>query len=86
MGFDGLTVVVLQQVRPVAVEHTGEAAGQARRADAIRQAARQGAEDFEEAYAALGCRVQCGGCEDHAEALITAERACQRLAFAPRAA
>ena len=56
------------------------------RAEEIRCAAREGAEDFEEAYAALGCRVQCGGCEDHAEALITAERACQRLAFAPKAA
>ena len=56
------------------------------RADQIRCAARAGAEDCEEAYAALGCRVQCGGCEDHAEAIITAERACQRLAFASRAA
>ena len=52
----------------------------------IREAARAGAEDVEAAYAALGCRLQCGGCEDHAEALITAERACQRLAFAPVAA
>ena len=56
------------------------------RAAEIREAARQGAEEFEEAYAALGCRVQCGGCEDHAQAIITAERACQRLAFAPQAA
>ena len=56
------------------------------RAAEIRQAAREGAEDFEQAYAALGCRVQCGGCEDHAEALITAERSCQRLAFAQQAA
>ena len=56
------------------------------RAEEIRQAVRQGAEDVEQAYAALGCRVQCGGCEDHAEAIITAEGSCQRLAFAPRAA
>ncbi len=56
------------------------------RAPDIREAARRGAEDFERAYAALGCRVQCGGCEDHAEAIIMSERACQRLAFAPRAA
>lgn len=56
------------------------------RAAEIREAARQGAEDFEEAYAALGSRVQCGGCEDHAQAIITAERACQRLAFAAQAA
>lgn len=56
------------------------------RAEEIRQAARQGAKDFEAAYAALGCRVQCGGCESHAEAIITSERACQRLAFSPRAA
>ena len=56
------------------------------RAEEIRRAAREGADDFEQAYAALGCRVQCGGCEDHAEAIITAERSCQRLAFAPRAA
>lgn len=56
------------------------------RAEQIRCAARQGAEDFEDAYATLGCRVQCGGCEDHAEAILTAERACQRLAFAQQAA
>ena len=56
------------------------------RAAEIREAARQGAGDVEEAYVALGCRVQCGGCEDHAEALIRAEHACQRLAFAPKAA
>ena len=56
------------------------------RAAQIRDAARRGADDFETAYAALGCRVQCGGCEDHAEALIASERSCQRLAFAPRAA
>ena len=56
------------------------------RADEIRAAAREGAENVEEAYRALGCRIQCGGCEDHAEALIRAESACQRLAFAPRAA
>ena len=56
------------------------------RAEEIREAARRGADDFEEAYALLGCRVQCGGCEDHASAILTAERACQRLAFAPRAA
>lgn len=56
------------------------------RAEEIRAAARQGAQDVEQAYAALGCRVQCGGCEDHAEALIAAERACQRLAFASKAA
>lgn len=56
------------------------------RAAELREAVRQGADNFEQAYEALGCRVQCGGCEDHAEALITAERACQRLAFAHRAA
>lgn len=56
------------------------------RADQIREAARCGAADFEEAYGRLGCRVQCGGCKDHAEAILTAERACQRLAFADRAA
>jgi len=56
------------------------------RSSEIREAARQGADNFEEAYQALGCRVQCGGCEDHAEAIITSERACQRLAFAPQAA
>jgi bacterioferritin-associated ferredoxin len=56
------------------------------RAEDIRNAARRGAEDVEEAYAALGCRLQCGGCEHHAEAIVHAERACQRLAFAPRAA
>ena len=56
------------------------------RADEIRRAARAGAEDFEAAYAFLGCKVQCGGCEDHAEAILTCERACQRLAFAPCAA
>lgn len=56
------------------------------RADELREAARRGCENFEEAYASLGCRVQCGGCEDHAEAIITSERACQRLAFASRAA
>ncbi len=56
------------------------------RAEEIRAAAREGAGDVEEAYGSLGCRIQCGGCEDHAEALITAERACQRLAFAARAA
>ena len=56
------------------------------RSDEIRDAARRGADDFETAYAELGCRVQCGGCEDHAEAIIASERACQRLAFAPRAA
>ena len=56
------------------------------RSEEIRQAVREGAEDFEQAYAALGCRVQCGGCEDHAEAIVTCERACQRLAFAPQAA
>ncbi|MBX9898000.1 MAG: (2Fe-2S)-binding protein [Qipengyuania sp.] len=56
------------------------------RADEIRHAARQGAEDVEQAYAKLGCRVQCGGCEDHAQAIVTSERACQRLAFAPQAA
>ena len=56
------------------------------RADQIRCAVRQGADTVEDAYEALGCRVQCGGCEDHAEAIITAERSCQRLAFAPQAA
>ncbi|WP_240782143.1 (2Fe-2S)-binding protein [Qipengyuania sediminis] len=56
------------------------------RAEEIREAARQGADSCEEAYAALGCRLQCGGCEDHAEALISSERTCHRLAFAPRAA
>ena len=56
------------------------------RAAEIRDAVREGAETFEQAYAALGCRVQCGGCEDHAEAIILAERSCQRLAFAPQAA
>lgn len=56
------------------------------RAQDIRDAARRGADDFEAAYASLGCRVQCGGCEDHAEAIIASERTCQRLAFAPRAA
>lgn len=56
------------------------------RSDEIREAVRQGADSCEEAYAMLGCALQCGGCENHAEALITAERACQRLAFAPQAA
>ena len=56
------------------------------RSDEIREAARRGADEVETAYAALGCRVQCGGCEDHAEAIIMSERTCQRLAFAPRAA
>jgi bacterioferritin-associated ferredoxin len=56
------------------------------RADEIRDAARSGADSVEEAYAVFGCRLQCGGCEDHAEAIVTAERACQRLAFAPKAA
>lgn len=56
------------------------------RSEEIRRAAREGADDVDQAYAALGCRLQCGGCEDHAEAIITAERSCQRLAFAPAAA
>jgi bacterioferritin-associated ferredoxin len=56
------------------------------RAAEIREAARKGAEDFEEVYAALGCRVQCGGCEDHAQAIVRSERACQCLAFPSRAA
>lgn len=56
------------------------------RSEQIRTAARCGADDVEEAYAALGCRLQCGGCEDHAEAIIASERACQRLAFAAKAA
>jgi len=56
------------------------------RAEQIREAARQGCSDFEEAYASLGCRVQCGGCEDHAEAIIAVERAARQVAAAPRAA
>ena len=56
------------------------------RSEQIREAARLGADDVDGAYASLGCRVQCGGCEDHAEVIIASERACQRLAFAPRAA
>ena len=56
------------------------------RAEEIREAARDGADSCEEAYAYLGCGLQCGGCESHAEALVSAERACHRLAFAPRAA
>jgi bacterioferritin-associated ferredoxin len=56
------------------------------RAEQIRDAARRGADEVEAAYALLGCRVQCGGCEDHAEAILTSERTCHRLAFAPRAA
>ena len=56
------------------------------RAEQIREATRRGAEDFEQAYAFVGCKVQCGGCEDHAEAIMSAERNCQRLAVAPRAA
>lgn len=56
------------------------------RAEDIRAAGRCGAADVDAAYARLGCRLQCGGCEDHAEAILTAERACAALAEAPRAA
>lgn len=40
----------------------------------IRAAAARGCPDAETAYRSLGCRFQCGGCEDHAEDLVAAER------------
>lgn len=44
-------------------------------ADEIRRVARHGCRDADSAYAALGYRLQCGGCEDHVEDLIDCERA-----------
>ncbi|MCJ7421625.1 (2Fe-2S)-binding protein [Sphingomicrobium astaxanthinifaciens] len=41
----------------------------------IRAAARRGCPDAETAYRSLGCQFQCGGCEDHADALVLSERA-----------
>ena len=41
----------------------------------IKAAARRGCPDAETAYRSLGCQFQCGGCEDHADHLVAAERA-----------
>ncbi|WP_265564390.1 (2Fe-2S)-binding protein [Sphingomicrobium arenosum] len=41
----------------------------------IRAAAAKGCPDAETAYRSLGCQFQCGGCEDHADALVACERA-----------
>ncbi|WP_343343700.1 (2Fe-2S)-binding protein [Sphingomicrobium sp. XHP0239] len=41
----------------------------------IRAAAQRGCPDAETAYRSLGCSFQCGGCEDHADDLVSDERA-----------
>ena len=40
----------------------------------VRAAARAGAADPDQAYAALGCEAQCGCCLDYAQELIDQER------------
>jgi bacterioferritin-associated ferredoxin len=40
----------------------------------VRQAARAGAASTENAYAKLGCEVQCGCCVDYAQEIIDGER------------
>ena len=40
----------------------------------VRKAARAGASTPENAYACLGCEVQCGCCLDYAQELIDEER------------
>jgi bacterioferritin-associated ferredoxin len=41
----------------------------------LRKAARCGAPSAETAYACLGCDVQCGCCLEHAQDIISEERA-----------
>jgi bacterioferritin-associated ferredoxin len=41
----------------------------------VRKAARSGAPSPEIAYACLGCEVQCGCCLEHAQEIVSEERA-----------
>ena len=40
----------------------------------IRAAARRGCPDAETAYRSMGCKFDCGSCEDHADDLVAEER------------
>jgi bacterioferritin-associated ferredoxin len=43
--------------------------------DEVRDAAATGARSPEQAYACLGCEVQCGCCLDYAQEVVDEERA-----------
>lgn len=44
----------------------------------LRDCARKGARTPEDAYAKLGCEVQCGSCLSYADQLMADERGSQR--------
>ena len=51
----------------------------------VRAAARRGAPCADSAYRALGCQMQCGTCQCHADYIVADERA-RLLKVASRAA